>query len=111
MRPIRTFRLDSAIALLLVASQLVSAANVNWEPYLEGYRNSLHNFGTYDGRRIAKPTPGLRKSRPVVDVNGSTIPDYDVLYEFDQLIDHNSASRGTFKMRYYHTWEYYREGK
>ncbi|KAJ2923416.1 hypothetical protein H1R20_g13679, partial [Candolleomyces eurysporus] len=110
MRPFRKFCLNNAIALLLAASQLVSAADVDWEPYLEGYKNSLHNFGIFDGRRTAKPAPELRKSRPVADVNGNTIPDYDVLYEFDQLIDHNNASRGTFKMRYYHTWEYYREG-
>ncbi|RXW19278.1 hypothetical protein EST38_g6575 [Candolleomyces aberdarensis] len=111
MRPFRKFCLNSATALLLAASQLVSAADVDWEPYLEGYKNSLHNFGFFDGRRTAKPAPAeLRKSRPVADVNGNAIPDYDVLYEFDQLIDHNNASRGTFKMRYYHTWEYYREG-
>ncbi|RXW19276.1 hypothetical protein EST38_g6579 [Candolleomyces aberdarensis] len=111
MRPSRKLCLNSATALLLAASQLVSAADVDWEPYLEGYKNSLHNFGIFDGRRTAKPAPAeLRKSRPVADVNGNTIPDYDVLYEFDQLIDHNNASRGTFKMRYYHTWEYYREG-
>ncbi|RXW16340.1 hypothetical protein EST38_g9508, partial [Candolleomyces aberdarensis] len=111
MRPFGKLCLNSATALLLAASQLVSAADVDWEPYLEGYKNSLHNFGIFDGRRTTKPALAeLRKSRPVADVNGNTIPDYDVLYEFDQLIDHNNASRGTFKMRYYHTWEYYREG-
>jgi hypothetical protein len=111
MRPFCTFGLNGATALLLAASQLVSAVNVDWESYLEGYRNNLQNFGVSDGRRIAKPAPGLSKSRPVVDVNGNAIPDYDVIYEFDQLVDHNNASRGTFKMRYYHTWEYYREGE
>ncbi|RXW23935.1 hypothetical protein EST38_g1914 [Candolleomyces aberdarensis] len=109
MHRFRSFYLNSAIALLLAASQLISAAIV-WEPYLEGYRDSLQNFGTFNGRHIGKPGSGLRKSRPVVDVNGNTIPGYDVVYEFDQLIDHNNASRGTFKTRYYHTWEYYREG-
>ncbi|RXW23936.1 hypothetical protein EST38_g1913 [Candolleomyces aberdarensis] len=110
MPPSRSFRLNSSIALLLAVSQLISAAIVSWEPYLEGHRDSLQNFGNFNGRHIAKPGPGLHKSRPVVDVNGNTIPNYDVVYEFDQLIDHNNASRGTFKTRYYHTWEYYREG-
>ncbi|KAJ2916578.1 hypothetical protein MD484_g3859, partial [Candolleomyces efflorescens] len=101
MRLSQIFGLNSATALFLAASQLVSAAgaDVNWETYLEGYKHNLQNFGVYDTRRIiAKPGPGLSKSRPVVDVDGKTIPDYDVLYEFDQLIDHNDASRGTFKM-------------
>ncbi|KAJ2930756.1 hypothetical protein H1R20_g6343, partial [Candolleomyces eurysporus] len=110
MRPFYSFRLNGAIALLLVASQLISATIVGWEPYFKANRDSLQNFGTFNGRHVAKLGPGLRKSRPVVDVNGNTIPSYDVVYEFDQLIDHNNASRGTFKTRYYHTWEYYREG-
>ncbi|KAJ2930761.1 hypothetical protein H1R20_g6344, partial [Candolleomyces eurysporus] len=110
MRPSYSFRLNGAIALLIAASQLISATIVGWEPYPKGYRDSLQDFGIFNGRHIAKPGPGLRKGRPVVDVNGNAIPNYDVVYEFDQLIDHNNASRGTFKTRYYHTWEYYREG-
>jgi hypothetical protein len=29
---------------------------------------------------------------------------------FDQLIDHNNPSRGTFKQRFWHTWEFYEPG-
>lgn len=110
MRPFRSFSLYSVTTVLLATSHLV-LGQIDWKPYFEGYpANSLNNFRIPDVPRIAKPVPGLSKNRPVVDVNGNTIPDYNVLYEFDQLIDHNDASRGTFKMRYYHTWEYYRPG-
>jgi hypothetical protein len=49
-------------------------------------------------------------SAPVVDRNGSTIPPYDTLYEFDQLVDHNNPQLGTFKQRFWHTWEFYEPG-
>lgn len=35
---------------------------------------------------------------------------YDTVYYFDQLIDHNNASLGTFQQRYWHTSEYYESG-
>jgi len=50
-------------------------------------------------------------SRPVTDLNGTTIPAYNTIYYFDQLIDHNNPSLGTFKQRYWHTWEWYKPGK
>lgn len=31
-------------------------------------------------------------------------------YYFDQLIDHTNPSLGTFKQRYWHTWEFYKPG-
>ncbi|KAG2008772.1 endoprotease [Coprinopsis cinerea AmutBmut pab1-1] len=49
-------------------------------------------------------------NKPATDVQGRTIPDYDVLYEYDQLVDHNNPELGTFKQRYYHTWEFYKPG-
>ncbi|RXW25473.1 hypothetical protein EST38_g449 [Candolleomyces aberdarensis] len=33
------------------------------------------------------------------------------MYYFDQLIDHKNPSLGTFKQRYFHTWEYYKPGE
>ncbi|TFL05775.1 peptidase S28 [Pterulicium gracile] len=38
------------------------------------------------------------------------IPPYDTVYYFNQLIDHNQPSLGTFRQRYWHTWEFYRPG-
>ncbi|KAJ8081302.1 hypothetical protein PM082_007137 [Marasmius tenuissimus] len=42
--------------------------------------------------------------------SGEEIPPYNTVYYFDQLIDHNNASRGTFKQRYWHTAEFYEPG-
>ncbi|KAM5545186.1 hypothetical protein V8D89_001297 [Ganoderma adspersum] len=49
------------------------------------------------------PLEGL----PVVSRNGTQLPDYTHVYYFNQLIDHNNPSLGTFKQRYYHTYEFY----
>ncbi|KAF9553738.1 hypothetical protein CPC08DRAFT_697416 [Agrocybe pediades] len=57
------------------------------------------------GVRLATTTAGTVK-----DLNGTTIPSYDTIYYFDQLIDHNNPSLGTFKQRYWHTWEWYKPG-
>ncbi|KAG5639714.1 hypothetical protein H0H81_005897 [Sphagnurus paluster] len=47
---------------------------------------------------------------PVVSRNGTELPPYSTTYFFDQLIDHNNPSLGTFKQRFWHTWEYYEPG-
>lgn len=47
---------------------------------------------------------------PVVSRNGTELPPYNHTYWFDQLIDHNNPSRGTFKQRFWHTWEFYEPG-
>ncbi|KAF9818113.1 hypothetical protein IEO21_02955 [Rhodonia placenta] len=47
---------------------------------------------------------------PVVDRNGTEIPPYNTTYYFEQLIDHNNPSLGTFSQRYWHTWEFYEPG-
>ena len=47
---------------------------------------------------------------PVVDRNGTELPPLNTTYYFDQLIDHNNPSLGTFKQRYWHTWEFYETG-
>ncbi|KAI0725259.1 peptidase S28 [Fomitopsis betulina] len=46
----------------------------------------------------------------IVDVNGTELPPLNTTYHFDQLIDHNNPSLGTFKQRYWHTWEFYKSG-
>ena len=49
---------------------------------------------------------------PVVSVQtGATLPPLNTTYYFDQLIDHTDPSLGTFKQRYWHTWEWYEEGQ
>lgn len=60
--------------------------------------------------------PGI----PKVDVNdleashahlrARDLPPYDTIYYFDQLIDHDDPSMGTFKQRYWHTAEFYEAG-
>ncbi|KAI0737246.1 peptidase S28 [Daedaleopsis nitida] len=47
---------------------------------------------------------------PVVSRNGTQLPPYAQTYYFDQLIDHNNPSAGTFKQRYWHTYEFYEPG-
>lgn len=48
---------------------------------------------------------------PVRSRNGTLLPSYNTTYYFDQLIDHNDPSLGTFKQRYWHTYEFYESGK
>ena len=47
---------------------------------------------------------------PVTSRNGTTLPPYTTFYEFDQLIDHNNPRLGTFKQRFYFTYEFYEPG-
>lgn len=42
--------------------------------------------------------------------NGTVLPPYTTIYYFDQLIDHDKPDLGTFKQRYWFTWEYYEKG-
>lgn len=70
-----------------------------------------------DGRLNAnmKPRPAIPKvdainGGPVTSRNGTVLPPYDTTYTFDQLIDHNNPSLGTFKQRFWHTYEFYEPG-
>lgn len=59
------------------------------------------------------PTPPfieIDALQPVVSLTGAPLAPYNTTYYFDQLIDHNDASKGTFKQRYWHTAEYYKKG-
>ncbi|KZT71725.1 hypothetical protein DAEQUDRAFT_95102 [Daedalea quercina L-15889] len=47
---------------------------------------------------------------PVVDRNDTELPPLNTTYYFDQLTDHNDPNLGTFKQRYWHTWEFYEAG-
>ena len=48
---------------------------------------------------------------PVVSRNGTQLPSYTKTYYFNQLIDHNNPSLGTFRQRYWHTYEFYEPGE
>ncbi|KAG6830155.1 hypothetical protein H0H87_008998 [Tephrocybe sp. NHM501043] len=71
-----------------------------------------------DGRMHANMfrSPGIPRAplenpdAPVVSRNGTELPPYNTVYYFDQLIDHNNPSLGTFKQRYWHTYEFYEPG-
>ncbi|KAG6854358.1 hypothetical protein C0991_007863 [Blastosporella zonata] len=71
-----------------------------------------------DGRLNANMlrSPGIplvpleEPAAPVISRNGTVLPPYDTVYYFDQLIDHNNPKLGTFKQRYWHTWEFYESG-
>lgn len=47
---------------------------------------------------------------PVISANGSTLPPLNTTYYFDQLIDHNDTSKGTFSQRYWFTSQDYEDG-
>ncbi|KAB5588585.1 Serine carboxypeptidase S28 [Ceratobasidium theobromae] len=53
------------------------------------------------------PTVDAPSTPPVRISNGNTeaLPPYDTIYQFDQLIDHKNPSLGTFKQRFYFTYE------
>ena len=70
------------------------------------------------GALARKPTPPKPSiplvpvpDGPVIDVAGNTLPPLNTTYYFDQLIDHNNPRLGTFKQRYWTTWNYYKPGE
>ncbi|KAJ7591592.1 serine carboxypeptidase S28-domain-containing protein [Mycena floridula] len=46
----------------------------------------------------------------VVTRNGTVFPPYNTTHYFDQLIDHTDPQSGTFRQRYWHTYEFYEPG-
>ncbi|KDQ17874.1 hypothetical protein BOTBODRAFT_104521 [Botryobasidium botryosum FD-172 SS1] len=56
----------------------------------------------------ASPLVAAPEGLPLKD--GTTLPPYDKIYIFNQLIDHSNPSLGTFPQRYYFTYEYYEKG-
>lgn len=56
------------------------------------------------------PRVHLEPDLPVVSKNGTKLPPYNTTYFFDQLIDHNNPSLGTFTQRYWHSYEFYEPG-
>ncbi|KAI1784405.1 peptidase S28 [Ganoderma leucocontextum] len=70
----------------------------------------------FNGPALVPPRPSIPQIEnpleniPVVSRNGTQLPDYAHVYYFNQLIDHANPSLGTFKQRYYHTYEFYEPG-
>ncbi|EJF57333.1 hypothetical protein DICSQDRAFT_69770 [Dichomitus squalens LYAD-421 SS1] len=68
------------------------------------------------GPTLGPPRPSIphlenfSKDIPVLSRNGTQLPAYSHAYYFDQLIDHMDLTLGTFKQRYYHTYEFYQPG-
>jgi hypothetical protein len=56
------------------------------------------------------PIPKTFSEGPVVSRNGTQLPPYNTTYYFDQLIDHTNPSLGTFKQRFWFTYEWYEDG-
>ncbi|EJD01632.1 uncharacterized protein FOMMEDRAFT_111593 [Fomitiporia mediterranea MF3/22] len=73
-----------------------------------------------DGRAHANMAPSavvpiislgdIDANAPVTSRNGTQLPPYNTTYLFDQLIDHNNPSLGTFKQRFWFTYEFYEPG-
>ena len=77
-----------------------------------GARPSRHETPAFVPPRPSVPrleTPS--EDAPVVSRNGTQLPSYSQTYYFNQLIDHNDPGLGTFKQRYWHTWEWYEAGE
>ncbi|KIJ35161.1 hypothetical protein M422DRAFT_69992 [Sphaerobolus stellatus SS14] len=47
---------------------------------------------------------------PVTDRQGVTLPPLSTVYLFDQLIDHDDSSKGTFKQRFWTSWAEFEPG-
>lgn len=66
--------------------------------------------GRFYGRPGIKKVELSHHGLPL-DHQGNGLPPLDTTYYFDQLIDHDDPSLGTFQQRYWHTWEFYEPGK
>ncbi|KZT55218.1 hypothetical protein CALCODRAFT_498923 [Calocera cornea HHB12733] len=54
--------------------------------------------------------PDLDSDTEVFAMDGTKLASLDTIYTFDQLIDHTNPSLGTFKQRYYFTYQNYLPG-
>ncbi|KZW00377.1 hypothetical protein EXIGLDRAFT_639437 [Exidia glandulosa HHB12029] len=81
---------------------------------LLGAASALSGFphGRPHAQMLPMPSPPMADAPvvPVTDVNGTELPPLTTIYTFEQLIDHNNPSAGTFTQRYYHTWQFYVAG-
>lgn len=59
---------------------------------------------------LLAPVPVESPNYTPTDPAGNDLPPFDTFYYFDQLIDHEDPSLGTFEQRYYFTAQYYQKG-
>ncbi|KAH8094922.1 peptidase S28 [Cristinia sonorae] len=72
---------------------------------------ALSSYALPDGLWPKLPVPPPASVETfTTDVNGQALPPLDTVYTFNQLVDHTNTRSGTFKQRYWHTWEYYKPG-
>ncbi|KAK7062128.1 peptidase S28 [Favolaschia claudopus] len=79
----------------------------------QSFANGLTTDGRFNAnfmRKPALPIVHIDQNTPVTSRNGTILPPYNTTYTFQQLIDHNNPSLGTFTQRYWHTYEFYEEG-
>ena len=62
------------------------------------------------GRPVIPQITVPERSPAVTSQNGTALPPLTTVYYFDQLIDHNNPSLGTFQQRYWMNWEFYVNG-
>ena len=90
--------LSSLVSLLVLASCARTAPSPRALRPARAPRPSMPRLGT--------PSEDV----PVVSRNGTQLPAYSKVYWFNQLIDHTNPSLGTFRQRYWHTYEFYEPG-
>ncbi|KAI0774601.1 peptidase S28 [Fomes fomentarius] len=66
--------------------------------------------GNFPRRPSVPVVPIPSDAAPVTSRDGTQLPPYNTTYYFDQLIDHNNPGLGTFKQRFWHTYEWYERG-
>ncbi|TFK21622.1 hypothetical protein FA15DRAFT_672436 [Coprinopsis marcescibilis] len=99
-------RLCLILALSLWSLTMVPSGNAN-----RLQRRTTNDFHFFNYMRLTfNLSEEFLQNKPATDIDGNPIPDYDVVYTFDQLIDHTDPDLGTFQQRYYLTWEHYRPG-
>ncbi|KAG9004238.1 hypothetical protein FRB94_002594 [Tulasnella sp. JGI-2019a] len=120
---------------LLLSISMIVGTQAEPEPQSLGFQHSLPrpliHFKLGAGREIITSTrnrkskqwqkvytsnyatavdSGADPAAPVISANGTTLPAYDTVYTFNQLIDHNSTKNLTFEQRYYFSYEFYEPG-
>lgn len=102
---VKTIFLFFLFAELVVTSLAVTTPVKGVSSGARVRKTRLHRFQSSEIHENAVVTQATT-SRPVTGFDESPI-----IYYFDQLIDHNNPSLGTFTQRYWQSWEWYKPGK
>lgn len=79
--------------------------------FLASFVSAALKDGRANGNMVPRPVvPRVEAVDPLVTHDGAALPPITTVYYFDQLIDHTKPSLGTFKQRYWHTWQFYQAG-